>query len=240
MDREAISLGLANSESAITIRAVVAPVRVERGRPASRRPLDVARADQTRSALIRAAIELFGRRGFEATSTREIARAVGIKAPSVYNHFNSKEELFGEAMIFILNEFLEEVVEPVDPTETHLDQLMGIVRRHVLYELDPMSLARTTDLLLEAERLGRYLSDDMRDRIRSAQRRLYETVRDVAAGAAAPNETTIDHSVLAFAIISMCDRVGTWFEPRHRLTPEQAAEHMCLLVRNMLGRVDGS
>jgi AcrR family transcriptional regulator len=190
--------------------------------------------------LIRAAIELFGRRGFEATSTREIARSVGIKAPSVYNHFNSKEELFGEAMIYVLTEFLDEVLEPVDPQDADLDQLMGIVRRHVLYELDPMSLARTTDLLLEAERLGRYLSDDMRDRIRSAQRRLYETVRDLAARAAIEDETTIDHSVLAFAIITMCDRVGTWFEPRHRLTPEQAAEHMCHLVRNMLGHVASS
>lgn len=231
---------MANRHLASTIRAVAVPVQADRGRPASRRPLDVARTDQTRSALIRAAIELFGRRGFEATSTREIARAVGIKAPSVYNHFNSKEELFGEAMIFVLTEFLEEVLEPVDPKDTYLDQLMGIVRRHVLYELDPMSLARTTDLLLEAERLGRYLSDDMRDRIRSAQRRLYETVRDVAARAAAEDETKIDHSVLAFAIITMCDRVGTWFEPQHRLTPEQAAEDMCRLVRNMLGHVGGA
>lgn len=218
---------------------MAAPVGTERGRPASRRPLDVTRPDQTRSALIRAAIELFGRRGFEATSTREIARAVGIKAPSVYNHFNSKEELFAEAMISVLNEFLDEVLEPIDPTDTDLDQLMGIVRRHVLYELDPMSLARTTDLLLEAERLGGYLSDDMREQIRAAQRRLYETVRDVAARAIVQRDSTIDHSVLAFAIITMCDRVGTWFEPRHRLTPEQAADHMCTLIRNMLGYAIG-
>jgi AcrR family transcriptional regulator len=231
--------GSRKSRSALTI-----PANGDPGSNGSRAP-SVTQAERrnqtsTPARLIRAAIELFGRRGFEATSTREIARAVGIKAPSVYNHFNSKEELFAEAMISVLSEFLDEVLEPVDPRDSDLEQLMGIVRRHVLYELDPMSLARTTDLLLEAERLGGYLSDDMRERIRAAQRRLYETVRDVAARAIVQRQSTIDHSVLAFAIITMCDRVGTWFEPRHRLTPEQAAEHMCTLVRNMLGYAVGN
>lgn len=47
----------------------------------------------TRDAALDAALELFARKGFEATSVRDIAAAVGVKAPSLYKHFGSKQEI---------------------------------------------------------------------------------------------------------------------------------------------------
>jgi AcrR family transcriptional regulator len=41
-----------------------------------------------------AALGLFGGKGYEDTSLNEIASSVGIKKPSVYNHFKSKEDIF--------------------------------------------------------------------------------------------------------------------------------------------------
>ncbi|TMU86937.1 TetR/AcrR family transcriptional regulator [Bacillus sp. BHET2] len=45
-----------------------------------------------------ASLDLFGQKGYEDTSLAEIAKVVGIKKPSIYNHFQSKEELFIEVM----------------------------------------------------------------------------------------------------------------------------------------------
>ena len=42
-----------------------------------------------------AAIEWFWRRGYEATSVRELAAAMGISGPSLYNAFGDKRALFG-------------------------------------------------------------------------------------------------------------------------------------------------
>lgn len=40
-----------------------------------------------------AALELFSVKGYEGTSVEEIAKYVGIKAPTMYKHLKSKEEL---------------------------------------------------------------------------------------------------------------------------------------------------
>ncbi|MCV0395262.1 MAG: CerR family C-terminal domain-containing protein [Rhizobiaceae bacterium] len=50
-------------------------------------------ADVTRLALIRAALKLFGSKGFEATSTREIATAARANIGSIAYHFGGKEGL---------------------------------------------------------------------------------------------------------------------------------------------------
>ena len=47
-----------------------------------------------RNRILDAAFALFSEKGFTATSMRDIADAVGIKAASLYNHFAGKRELF--------------------------------------------------------------------------------------------------------------------------------------------------
>ncbi|HEV7335981.1 MAG TPA: CerR family C-terminal domain-containing protein [Bosea sp. (in: a-proteobacteria)] len=50
-------------------------------------------ADGTRLALIRAGLDLFGRNGFDATSTREIAQAAGVNSAGIAYHFGGKDGL---------------------------------------------------------------------------------------------------------------------------------------------------
>jgi AcrR family transcriptional regulator len=192
-------------------------------------------SNETRDASIRAAIDLFGRHGYEATSMRQIAHAVGMKAPSLYNHFASKEELFVAALTDVLNQFTEAVLDPIDPAASSLDQLTGVVRRYVLFELGPYH-SRTAELLLEADRLGRYLPDDMREGIRTAERRIYQTVRDLAARSSGENAPAVDVAVLAWTIITTCHRVGTWFNSADRLSREEVADNICRLVLHLLGQ----
>jgi AcrR family transcriptional regulator len=52
------------------------------------------RVEETREALISAARELFGQRGFAAVGTEEIVRSAGLTRGALYHHFASKEDLF--------------------------------------------------------------------------------------------------------------------------------------------------
>ena len=49
---------------------------------------------QRRAAILDAAIELFASRGFRGTTTREIAAAVGVTEPVLYQHFQTKRALY--------------------------------------------------------------------------------------------------------------------------------------------------
>lgn len=48
----------------------------------------------TREKILSESLELFSRRGYEAVSVRDIARAVGIREASLYNHFPGKRAIF--------------------------------------------------------------------------------------------------------------------------------------------------
>jgi AcrR family transcriptional regulator len=51
-------------------------------------------ADERREAIITAAVRLFAEKGFRGTTTREIASAVGVSEPVLYNHFATKSDLY--------------------------------------------------------------------------------------------------------------------------------------------------
>ena len=54
---------------------------------------EVSPAEQTRAALVAAALKLFGRQGFDGTSTREIAAEAKANIGSIAYHFGGKEGL---------------------------------------------------------------------------------------------------------------------------------------------------
>jgi AcrR family transcriptional regulator len=57
----------------------------------------------TKDIILDIAIELFAEKGYNRVSIREIAKAVGIKGSSIYNHFKSKEDIM-ETMLSLYME----------------------------------------------------------------------------------------------------------------------------------------
>jgi TetR/AcrR family transcriptional regulator, transcriptional repressor for nem operon len=50
------------------------------------------------TSALNAAMECFWRRGYEATSLRDLTAAMGLTAPSIYTAFGDKQQLFGRAL----------------------------------------------------------------------------------------------------------------------------------------------
>lgn len=56
----------------------------------------MAEKRNTKREILNAALDLFSVHGYEATSTAQIADAVGIRKASLYSHFSSKQEILDE------------------------------------------------------------------------------------------------------------------------------------------------
>ena len=50
--------------------------------------------EDTKQRILDKALELFSTQGYDSVSVGEIAKAAGIKAPSLYNHFSGKQAIF--------------------------------------------------------------------------------------------------------------------------------------------------
>ncbi|MET7952189.1 helix-turn-helix domain-containing protein [Micromonospora sp. NPDC005324] len=73
------------------------------------RDLRVVKGHQTRTRLLAAARELFGRRGYDDTSIELILQAAGVQRGGFYHHFGSKQAAFDAVLDTVIAELAVEV-----------------------------------------------------------------------------------------------------------------------------------
>jgi AcrR family transcriptional regulator len=103
----------------------------EQAEPAPRRRRGRPGYDQ--SAILRAAVEMFNRRGYDATSMGDLAKELGLTKPAIYHHVTSKEQLLGQALDDALDE-LTAVVTQASREQADVsayERLREVVRRSV-------------------------------------------------------------------------------------------------------------
>ena len=57
--------------------------------------------ETTKQRILAEAVKLFASEGYEAVTVDQIAKAVGIKAPSLYKHYNNKRAIFDSILRFM-------------------------------------------------------------------------------------------------------------------------------------------
>src|SRR5215211_5376570 len=96
--------------------------------PAQRRA--ASQADTRRAAMMRTAAQLFRDRGFDATSVSDIARSLGLTKAGLYHHFESKEALLFEIMMFGLDKVRDDVLVHVRTIRDPEARLRELIVRH--------------------------------------------------------------------------------------------------------------
>ncbi len=157
------------------------------------------KAAERREQIVQAAVELFSRRGFRGTTTREIAEAVGVSEAAVFKYFATKEDLY--TAIIETKARTDEVIATAEPAAARRDDA-GVFRAVGLRFLEETqrdtSLMR---LLLFSALEGHELSEMF---FRSRVRRLHEFLADyIQAGAAAGRFRPMDPMLAARAFLGM-------------------------------------
>ncbi|HDP94960.1 MAG TPA: TetR family transcriptional regulator [Candidatus Aminicenantes bacterium] len=84
-------------------------------------------AEETRQQLLRAALSLFGEKGFAATRLSEIATVAGMTRGAIYWHFKNKEDLFLELIRSRIDPFIQVVERILSRDLPPLETLKAIV-----------------------------------------------------------------------------------------------------------------
>lgn len=105
-------------KSISTKRATPVRATTKSAAPAARKtasPPDAPFSDDRKGQLLEEAARLFGARGYDKTSMRDIATAFGILPGSLYHHFGSKEELFIAVYAAGVSQLIEAVNKAIAP-----------------------------------------------------------------------------------------------------------------------------
>jgi AcrR family transcriptional regulator len=84
-----------------------------------------------RAEIQEAAARLFRDKGYAATSMRDLARAVDIKASSIYNHFESKEDILRQICFDNAHRFLEGLQEVERAEDSATNKLRTLINLHI-------------------------------------------------------------------------------------------------------------
>jgi AcrR family transcriptional regulator len=164
---------------------------------------------ETADDIRRAALRLFAREGYEATSMREIAGAVGIKAGSLYNHFASKEEILWDltqsAMVDLKEQVLGELADLGDQP-TPAQRLEVFIRAHVRFHAENGEKATLVNRQMPGLSATHYRQVIA---MRSEFEQILETI--LTDGAAAGEFNLVQERVTRYALLQMGIAVATWY-----------------------------
>jgi len=190
----------------------------------------IRRGSGTRDTIDRTAIELFAKRGYNATSMRAIADAAEVQPAAIYHWYAGKEAI----LVRLQDDFMERLTEVVDAAVeaagTPVGKLAAAVREHVVFHGLNAKAAFVTDSEIRALTEGpRRMLVEKRDEYQEMFRLL------IVAGVEDGTLTVSEPKVATYAILLQCTGVALWFKADGPLGLERVGDLHVELVLNSLG-----
>jgi AcrR family transcriptional regulator len=165
------------------------------------------------------ALTLFAERGYHGTALSQIAAALGIRTPSLYNHIRAKQDLLRDIVTQTTQEVWADYEAAVDGVDDIVERLRRAARvyalRHATHRREALIVNRDIASLEQPAR-----SEVLELRRRHA-RAIQGLIDDgVALGVFGEQESAI----AAFAILEMCVSIARWFRDDGPLSAEAVAD----------------
>lgn len=203
--------------------------------------------EDTKQLILEQALALFSARGYDAVTVGDIARAVGIKAPSLYNHFPGKQAIFDalvdataaqyEADTGRIDIHVQNVQKDI-PTFTAItaDALFKKVRQIFTYSLHDETIARFRRMMtieqFRSPELAALYSERYVERLLRYHAGIFRAL--IAAGeiyAEDPDALALQYVAPVLTLIGICDRQPE----REQECLEKLQKHVQLFFRLVHG-----
>lgn len=199
--------------------------------------------EDTKQKILDKALELFSAQDYDSVSVGQIAKAVGIKAPSLYNHFPSKQAIFDaivastaaqyEADTDQINIHVQNAAQDIPAfTEITADALFEKVRQIFEYSLQDNTISRFRRMMtleqFRSPELAALYSRRYVERVLAYHAGIFRAL--IAAGeitAEDPNALAMLYVSPVLTLIGICDRQPE----RENECLDQLKRHVSLFFR---------
>jgi AcrR family transcriptional regulator len=194
-------------------------------KPSRARKTPVAADNPALARALEAAVGLFSRKGYAATSTREVAKLLGIQKATLYYHVESKEDLLFLICQSSLTQIRTDVETAIRDSRDPLDRAQTMISAHVeslLRDADEHSTTFTEMHALSEERFDQIMK--LRDAYENLVRSVLQQAQD--AGVLRPD---IEAKYLSLALLGIMNRVTVWYRRGGPLSPNQIGRLLSVL-----------
>ena len=180
----------------------------------------------TKENIQRCAAQSFRKKGYKATSMRNIAEDAGIKAPSIYNHFKNKDVILEELLIGIAQEFTKGMKVVQASSISSLKKMEKLIELHVRLTVDhtdAIALITSEWIHLEKPALKKYT------RLRDKYEKDFKSI--IEDGKKKKEFQDVDTDLAVFSILSTLRWLYSWYSKNKSSNPAELKEQMvrCLL-----------
>ncbi|WP_426429380.1 TetR/AcrR family transcriptional regulator [Winogradskyella sp. HB-48] len=180
--------------------------------------------------IIRTAAKLFKEKGYSAVTMRDLASEMGIKAASLYNHINSKQQILKEIIISLAEEFTQGLKEIQKKNKSNIEKFKDIVKLHVkITSQNTYGMASlNNDWMHLEEKLEYYLQ----------LRFNYEQeLRIIIAEGIKENEFIESNvEVMLFSILSTLRSLYLWIPKKEDLNTEELSQQLSQVLINGINK----
>lgn len=183
------------------------------------------RPGHDQQAVLRAAIAVFNRQGYDHTSVGDLAAELGVTKSAIYHHVPSKEHLLAEA--------LDEALAGLSETVAHAEEQAGVSA----YERLRGVVERSVEVLVEHQPavtlLLRVRGNSEVEKRALARRRLIDA-RLAALVREAVEEGTlrddVDPELVSRLLFGMVNSTVEWFRPSGRTAPGELSRAVAAIA----------
>jgi AcrR family transcriptional regulator len=174
--------------------------------------------EEKRTKIREAAARLFAEKGFENTTTRDIAGAAGINNAALYYYFDNKEQLLYQILEEVIRTALEKITEIEQRPRPLQEKLALILRIHTRTAIDFDKMK----LLVHEQRS---LSPEHRQELKERQRLYVSRLIGVLQQLRDRGEMLdLDLTVCAYAFFGMVSWAYRWYRPDGKVKLEELSE----------------
>ena len=162
--------------------------------------------------IITTASRLFKEKGYVAVSMRDIAQAMGIKAASLYNHIDGKQEILSTLILEVAHEFTNGMNQVTSENTNPIEKIKSVIEMHIDITVNySEALAALNNDWMHLE------NDDLKD-FEKMRENYEDNFRSIIKDGISTGEIKPRHpEVILFAILSTLRTLYVWYQKRGKL-----------------------